>query len=435
MTRDEVVRIAKLSLDAAFGRRDHTAVLRATAQNWKGRLDEDIDALGERLYVQSISNKVVPHMRDLVVAHQRNGHTVVIASSATRYQVEPVARALGVENVLCSAIEVKNGVITGEIVQPVLWGNGKAHAVQEFAAARDVDLAHSFAYADGDEDAALLHMVGNPRATNPKPGLAKVAERRGWPVIEPRLTAALSTVQKLRNMAASAAFVPSGLTGAAVGVLTWNKRRGVNFAMAQWFDSMMLLDGIRLHVIGEQNLHAQRPAVFIFNHVNNFDPMVVSKLVRRDFTSVAKQELKASPMMRFAGEIGAVAFLDREDPRSAVAALKSITNKINDGISVIIAPEGTRGHDEGVGEFKKGAFRMAMQTGVPIVSIVVRNILDIADRDATMARPGHIDIAVLPPISVDRWTMSELPDRIAEVRQQFLDTLAHWPGSMSINTH
>ena len=64
-----------------------------------------------------------------------------------------------------------------------MWGRNKASAVQRFCEANDVDLQRSYFYADGDEDAALMALVGNPRPVNPRPGLAAVAAEQGWPVL------------------------------------------------------------------------------------------------------------------------------------------------------------------------------------------------------------------------------------------------------------
>jgi putative phosphoserine phosphatase/1-acylglycerol-3-phosphate O-acyltransferase len=80
-----------------------------------------------------------------------------------------------------------------------------------------------------------------------------------------------------------------------------------------------------------------------------------------------------------------------------------------------------------VGPFKKGPFRMAMAVGIPIVPIVIRNAEIIAARNSTTMNPGTVDVAVFPPISVSDWTVGTLADRIAEVRQLYVDTLADWP--------
>jgi putative phosphoserine phosphatase/1-acylglycerol-3-phosphate O-acyltransferase len=68
-----------------------------------------------------------------------------------------------------------------------------------------------------------------------------------------------------------------------------------------------------------------------------------------------------------------------------------------------------------------------MAAGIPIVPIVIRNAEIIAARNSTTMNPGTVDVAVFPPIPVSDWTIDTLPDRIAEVRQLYLDTLADWP--------
>jgi putative phosphoserine phosphatase/1-acylglycerol-3-phosphate O-acyltransferase len=69
-----------------------------------------------------------------------------------------------------------------------------------------------------------------------------------------------------------------------------------------------------------------------------------------------------------------------------------------------------------------------MAAGVPIVPIVIRNADDIAPRNASLMRSGTVDMCVLPPIPTEGWTVENLSHNIAEVRRQFVDTLAHWPG-------
>ena len=70
---------------------------------------------------------------------------------------------------------------------------------------------------------------------------------------------------------------------------------------------------------------------------------------------------------------------------------------------------------------------IAMAAGIPIVPIVIRNAEVIAARDSSTFNPGTVDVAVYPPIPVGDWTLDELPERIAEVRQIYLDTLKSWP--------
>ena len=94
---------------------------------------------------------------------------------------------------------------------------------------------------------------------------------------------------------------------------------------------------------------------------------------------------------------------------------------------IAIAPEGTRSPTPRLGRFKQGAFHMAMQGGAPIVPIVIRNAGEIIRKGSLVIRPGTIDVAVLPPIPAEDWTVEQLDARIAELRRLYLDTLESWP--------
>lgn len=135
------------------------------------------------------------------------------------------------------------------------------------------------------------------------------------------------------------------------------------------------------------------------------------------------------PAHRHAPKLTDGVFIDRDDTAAAVESLREVEERTKEGLSILIAPEGTSLETTGVGPFEKGAFRIAMAAGVPIVPIVIRNAEIIASRESSFKiTPGTVDVAVLAPIPVDDWTRDTLPDRIAEVRQLYLDTLADWPA-------
>lgn len=399
-------------------------LLGLTAQRWKGRTIEDLDEMGLRLFEKKISDLIFPEMKAIVAAHQRRGHTVVLTSSATAFQVEPVAAYLGIQHVLCNRFVDDDGVLTGEVAQPVLWGPGKANVAQDFATRQGVDLTASYFYADGNEDTALMYLVGNPRPTNPGSHMETVAKRRGWPVLR---FSSRGQSSQARSLLAFASALPIAGVAAGLGLLKRDRRFAVNFATKTWTTTMMAINGVKLNVVDRHNAFAARPAVFVFNHRNNFDAFIATAIVERDFTAVAKGELRGDPIIGTAGRFLDVAFVDRANPAKAVEALKPIEEMAAKGLSVLIAPEGTRVDTTSVGPFKKGAFRIAMAAQIPIVPIVIRNAESIAGRNATAVNPGEVDVAVLEPIPVDDWTLRNLSERIAEVRQLFIDTLADWP--------
>ena len=393
---------------------------------WAGRSEDELAELGERLFVQGISGSLYPEGWRLVEAHQRAGHTVVLASSATRFQVEPAARAMGVSHILVSPVEIENGICTGRPGGPLLWRAGKATAVRAFADEHGIDLPQSYAYSNGDEDVPFLQAAGRARAINPGRHLAEAARHYGWPVA--RFRSRRTGVMDIAHTAAGLAGMLGGFsTGIVLGAATGSRRDAIDLGTTLAGELGSALAGIRLDVHGAEHLTA-RPAVFLFNHQSQLDVLILAKLLRGGFTGVAKKELANSPGFGLMFRLADVAFVDRQDTAQARKTLDSAVRKLRDGISLVIAPEGTRSATPALGSFKKGAFHVAMQAGVPIVPIVIRNSGELMWRGATTIHAGTVQIAVLPPVATEGWDTASLDERIREVRGRYLATLANWPA-------
>ncbi len=394
---------------------------------WAGRSEDELTELGERLWVQGVAGSLYPEAWRLVEAHQRAGHTVVIASSATRFQVEPAARAMGVQHIIVSPVEVVNGICTGRPGGPLLWRAGKAAAVREFAADHDIDLPESYAYSNGDEDVPFLRTVGRARAVNPGRGLAAAARRYGWPMTRFRSRGRAGAADIARTAAGLAGMAGGFAAGVALGAPTGSRREAVDLGITLAGELGSVLAGVRLDVQGAQYL-ATRPAVFLFNHQSQLDVLILAKLLRGGFTGVAKKELAGAPGLGLMFRLADVTFIDRGNTAQARKALEPAVRKLREGISLVIAPEGTRSATPALGPFKKGAFHVAMQAGVPIVPIVIRNSGELMWRGASTIRAGSVQVAVLPPVPTLGWTAGELDRHVHEVRNQYLETLADWPG-------
>lgn len=424
----ELIGMIAAGLNHQLGRMEFESLINKASSALRGRSYSDLLQIGERLFVDKIEKRIYPEMRELVEAHLDRGHTVVLSSSALTIQVEPVARFLGISNTLTNRFELDDdGALTGKVIKPILWGPGKADAVQKFAAEHEIDLADSYFYADGDEDVALMYLVGNPRPTNPGDKMREVARKRGWPILEFNSRGRGGLIGQVRNLLGMSTVVPAAYGAIGWGLLTRSRRRGVNFFTTAFPQLLLAVNGVELNVLGGENLKKQRPAVFIFNHRNNFDPVVVGALVKDNWTGVGKKELQNDPIVGTIGKLVDTVFIDRDDPQSAVESLRNAEELARKGLSVVIAPEGTRLDTRSVGQFKKGPFRLAMSAGVPIVPIVIRNAEMISARDSSTLHPGIVDVVVYPPISLQDWKLDDLSERIAEVRQLYVDTLKDWP--------
>jgi putative phosphoserine phosphatase/1-acylglycerol-3-phosphate O-acyltransferase len=424
----ELIGMLTAGLNHQLGRIEFEDLISKASSALRGRALSDLEEIGERLFNQKIESRIYPEMRELVRAHLARGHTVVLSSSALTIQVGPVARFLGILNTLTNQFETNDdGILTGDVLKPILWGPGKASAVQNFAAKNDIDLKDSYFYADGDEDVALMYLVGNPRPTNPEGKMAAVARHRGWPILRFTSRSGGGIGSQLRTLVGVGTVVPVAAGAVGIGLLTRSRRRGVNFFTSTWSQLLLAASGVQLNVLGAENLTAERPAVFIFNHRNQADPVIVGALIRDNWVAVGKKELQGDPIMGTLGKVLDSVFIDRDDAAAAVESLHQVEERARQGLSIMIAPEGTRLDTTSVGPFKKGPFRIAMAAGIPIVPIVIRNAEIIAARNSTTMNPGTVDVAVFPPISVSDWTLDVLSDRIAEVRQLYVDTLADWP--------
>ncbi|MDP3275956.1 MAG: HAD family hydrolase [Deltaproteobacteria bacterium] len=120
--------------------------------------------------------------RAALASEQAQGRVCVLLTSATAYAAEPVAAAVGIPHVLCSSLEVDDGVFTGRAVFPLCYGEGKVTMAERWSAAHGVDLASSTFYTDSISDRPMLERVGHPRVVNPDARLAFLALRRGWSV-------------------------------------------------------------------------------------------------------------------------------------------------------------------------------------------------------------------------------------------------------------
>src|ERR1700746_3593022 len=149
----ELVSMVTAGLNHQFGRIEFEELISKASGALRGRILSDLDEIGERLFVQRIESRIYPEMRELVRAHLARGHTVVLSSSALTIQVAPVAKFLGIVNTLTNKFETnEDGLLTGGVVKPILWGPGKAAAGQRFAAEHANDLKDSYFYAAGEED-------------------------------------------------------------------------------------------------------------------------------------------------------------------------------------------------------------------------------------------------------------------------------------------
>ncbi len=386
----------------------------------------DMEAMGQQLFRTRISGQLFPDARRLVRAHLRAGHTVALASSATRFQAQAAAEDLGIEHLLVTEVEHLDGILTGKVDGPILWGPGKATAVQDFAAERGLDLGESYAYGNGGEDVPYLATVGRPRPLNADSTLTRAAAERGWSVHRLHRTRRRTPTTLVRSAASFAGLATGVAAGLGLGLVNRDRSTALTVAAAISSELALAGAGVKLAVEGQEHLWTRRPAVFVFNHQSQLDVVVLAALLRRDFTGVAKKELSKDPTFAAMGWLADVAYVDRSDGASAREALAPALGSLSSGRSLVIAPEGTRSPTPRLLPFKKGAFHLAMQAGVPMVPIVIRNAGEIMPARSLLLTPGTVEVRVLEPVDTADWTVENLDEQVTLVEGLFADALDDW---------
>jgi HAD superfamily hydrolase (TIGR01490 family) len=147
------------------------------------RLEEFTDG-SETFYREILKPRLAPNILAKVNEHREQGHTLVLISGSIRYLLEPVARGLGFEHLLCTDLEKgSNGLLTGRPKGHLCLDTTKRHLATELAQRTGIDLARSYAYGNHQADLPLLELVGFPHAVEPSGPLLKVAVTRNWPIL------------------------------------------------------------------------------------------------------------------------------------------------------------------------------------------------------------------------------------------------------------
>ncbi len=431
----ELVRTLLHSVRGITSEEEFAAFLDLSLSAWKGRTAEEMLELGTKLFRDEIAGRLHPETWRLVQAHHTMGHTVVLASSATSFQVQPMADEIGADHVLCTEIEIVDGRLTGRSTGHAMWAGGKAAAVLRLAGEQALDLRASFAYSNGHEDVGFLDTVAHPVCVEPDEGLTRIAAERDWPVLRcaPRGGTLPGPVDVVRTTAFYGGLAAAFGTGVGLGLLNRSRETLVNITGGVGADVSLAVAGIDVQIVsGAEHLWAARPCVFVFNHQSKIDAILMMKLLRGGFTGVAKKEAANVPGFGQFFRLAGVAFIDRADSGKAKEAMAPAVDKLRAGTSLVIAPEGTRSMTPRLGPFKKGAFHLAMQAEVPMVPIVIRNAGEVMWRGAQIVRPGRVQVVVLPPVDTSSWTAKTVADHTEEVHRMFEETLAAWPNDLEV---
>ncbi|KAL7819381.1 hypothetical protein V8C44DRAFT_136366 [Trichoderma aethiopicum] len=233
-----------------------------------------------------------------------------------------------------------------------------------------------------------------------------------------------------RSLASYLTLVACALYGVVASlVLTLVGRQQIaQWAVARAFHhAMRLTTGVEF-VVDDPNdyLGSTRPAVFVGNHQTELDVLMLGAIFPKYCSVTAKAQLRRVPFLGWFMSLSGTIFIDRKNSKDARSAMDGAAAEIRTKRqSVYIFPEGTRSYakEPMLLPFKKGAFHLAVQSGVPIVPVVVANYSHILYIRGMVFNAGKIPVKVLPPIETKNLTSADVDELTQSTRDLMLKEL------------
>jgi len=186
-----------------------------------------------------------------------------------------------------------------------------------------------------------------------------------------------------------------------------------------WAKILLWVAGVKVKVIGLENISRNENYVYVANHVSGFDIPVVMASLPGQLRIVFKKELTKIPVFGWQLRIGPYILIDRENPAKAMESLEKAKKKIEKGVSVLLFAEGTRSLDGNIQSFKRGAFTLATRSGKKIIPLTIKGTFEILPKKKFRIKPGEVKLFIDPPIehngSIDKKSELELMDKVRNI--------------------
>ena len=195
-------------------------------------------------------------------------------------------------------------------------------------------------------------------------------------------------------------------------------RNKSSLAIVKWGLKVIgFISGVKLEVNGLDNIPDGQAVLFVGNHISFFDIIVTYPLMKRPTGYIAKKEIKKVPFLSWWMYFVNCIFLDRKDPRQGLKSVLEASEKIKNGTSIFLFPEGTRSKDGKLAEFKDGGFKIATKSKAPIVPVGIQGTSDILENHFPIIKSGKVIVNFGKPVytsEMSRAQQKSLPDLIRE---------------------
>lgn len=202
---------------------------------------------------------------------------------------------------------------------------------------------------------------------------------------------------------------------------TFNRQFPLFVARTVFSPGLLWIAGIKLEVNGKENVPLDRPIIFIANHCSHLDIGTLCRSLPVNLHFIGKKELAWVPIVGWYMWVAGHIFIDRSNKKKAIKSLEVASQKIKSGKSVVMYPEGTRSKNGKLGNFKKGAFHLAMQSGVPIVPVSIKGTYNVWPANSNKITPGNVSVEIGKPIESSNYSNETIKNFISDTRTVILE--------------
>jgi len=200
---------------------------------------------------------------------------------------------------------------------------------------------------------------------------------------------------------------------------------------ARWFGRRVIeiLD-VQLTATGIERVPMGRAYVYMSNHQSHLDiPMLYATLPSPTIRMLAKKELFEIPLWGRGLKAAEYISVDRSNHEAAMRSIETAARLVRDGVSIYLAPEGTRSRDGSIGKLKKGGFHLALGTGAPIVPVAISGTIDILPRGGKVMRTGvPVKVTIGAPIPVEGRDLEALMSEVRDFLLKNVESSRGAPG-------
>lgn len=203
----------------------------------------------------------------------------------------------------------------------------------------------------------------------------------------------------------------------------WKNGKAPRAVQVFWSRSVLWFLLIPIKVTGQDNVDPKQSYVFVANHQSFLDVFAVYGWLPNNFKWLMKKEIRKVPFVGTACAVAGHIFVDRSNPRAALQSMDHIKKELVDGISTVIFPEGTRTKTGEMGRFKQGAFKIAMDMGLPVVPLSLGGFFKAMPSGQIFANPrSRVSLHIGKPIDISQF--NDINEAMAAVREKVAEGLS-----------